>query len=421
MTFNGAATLLGSTTLQVNAPTTLAGAIGDNSSGYGLTLSGTGVLVLNSANTYGGGTTIHGGTLQMGTGFSSALGSSSGAVAVSGGVLDINGNAPTTGAVTLTSGSIIDSIGTGSINATGYTLQSGTASAVLSGGTASLTMNGPGAALLTAANTYGGLTTITAGTLALGPAGTIGSGGLTINPGGGVGRLGLRRGGLLLQRRRARRGPHRVAGHRHQRQPERDQCRSRPARPQQHHDHQRQPVAKLRHGQLLFGRQDRACRQRRLEPGRRRLHQRAGADRHRHLHALYGQQRARQSGKLPDHDRRPQQPAKLQLQRLGGDSRDPHRFRRAGQPAMVRRQQQRLGQCRVAKLVQPFYQRGRLFLRRRLRDFQRHARHRHERQHQRHGPTGQHNGQQHQRQLYVRWRPAPSAASHRWSRMVRAH
>ncbi len=66
MTFNGAATLLGSTTLQVNAPTTLAGAIGDNSSGYGLTLSGTGVLALNSANTYGGGTTIHSGTMSLG-------------------------------------------------------------------------------------------------------------------------------------------------------------------------------------------------------------------------------------------------------------------------------------------------------------------------------------------------------------------
>ena len=45
-------------------------------------------------------------------------------------------------------------------------------------------MNGPGRALLTAANNYGGPTTITAGTLALGPSGAIGGGGLTINPGG---------------------------------------------------------------------------------------------------------------------------------------------------------------------------------------------------------------------------------------------
>ena len=36
-----------------------------------------------------------------------------------------------------------------------------------------LTMNGPGTALLGASNTYGGLTTITAGTLALGATGSL--------------------------------------------------------------------------------------------------------------------------------------------------------------------------------------------------------------------------------------------------------
>ena len=127
LNFNGAATLLGSTTLQVNVPTTISGSITDNGNGYGLTTQGPAIISLNNNNTYGGGTFVLGGTLQMGSGFGSALGSSSGAVTVNGGLLDINGNAATTGPVTLASGSIIDSFGGGSINATGYTLQSGTA------------------------------------------------------------------------------------------------------------------------------------------------------------------------------------------------------------------------------------------------------------------------------------------------------
>ena len=257
---------------------------------------------------------------------------------------------------------------------------------------------------LNSANTYGGGTTIHSGTLSLGPSGTIGSGGLIINPGGvwdvsAYGAAGYNfTSGVLTAGRTAAQGID-INGNLNvtRRHP-------RAARPQQHHDHQRQPVADLRHDQLLFRRQDRASRRRRLESGRRRLRQPAVADRHRHLHALHGQQRARQPGQLSDHDRRHQQPANLQPQRLRRHGRDSHRLRRAGQPALVRRQQQHVGYRRVAKLVQPFHQRGRLLLRRRQRDFQRHARQRHERQHQRHGPAGQRDGQQYYRQLHLRRR-----------------
>ncbi len=48
----------------------------------------------------------------------------------------------------------------------------------------SITKTGSGSAVFTAANSYSGLTSITGGTLALGPAGTVGSGGVTIASGG---------------------------------------------------------------------------------------------------------------------------------------------------------------------------------------------------------------------------------------------
>ena len=145
-----------------------------------LTKNGPGSLAINGSSNYAGGTNILSGTLQLGN--SAALGS--GTLMVNGGVLDINGQNAATGAVTLASGSIINSGAAAAFNAAGYKLQGGTASAVLGGAAAPLTMNGPGTALLTAANTYGGLTTITAGTLALGASGTVGSGGVTIAPGG---------------------------------------------------------------------------------------------------------------------------------------------------------------------------------------------------------------------------------------------
>jgi len=52
---------------------TIDGAVGDGGSGYGLTKAGAGTLLLNGANTYGGGTTFGAGTLGIGS--SGALGS----------------------------------------------------------------------------------------------------------------------------------------------------------------------------------------------------------------------------------------------------------------------------------------------------------------------------------------------------------
>jgi fibronectin-binding autotransporter adhesin len=142
MTFNGAATLLGSTTLQVNAPTTLAGVIGDNSSGYGLTLSGTGQLALNSVNTYSGGTTIHSGTLALGA--SGTIGAS-GLSINPGGAWDVSAYGPSgynfTGSVLTAGRTAAQGIDiNGSLNVTGATLaQPGPNSMITISGSLSLT------------------------------------------------------------------------------------------------------------------------------------------------------------------------------------------------------------------------------------------------------------------------------------------
>ena len=170
----------GTLVLAPTSPSTYSGTIAGQA---GLTLNGPGtVFALGGSNVNSGLTTVLNGTLQLAN---PAGLNSNGPVLVNGGALDLAGYTATAGSVTLASGTIIDSVGGGALSAPGYTLQSGTVSAVLGGGgSGPLTMNGPGAALLSAANTYGGPTTITAGTLTLGASGTLGSGNLTINPGG---------------------------------------------------------------------------------------------------------------------------------------------------------------------------------------------------------------------------------------------
>jgi fibronectin-binding autotransporter adhesin len=100
----------------------------------GFTKTGAGLMNLSGLNTYPGGTTISGGILQLG-GFN-ALGASSGSLGIGlNSVLDLNGNSPTVGAVTLTNGSIISSNG-GSPTLTGasFNLQGGVIGVSLAGG-----------------------------------------------------------------------------------------------------------------------------------------------------------------------------------------------------------------------------------------------------------------------------------------------
>ena len=125
-----------------------------------LVMSGTGSQNLAGANTYTGGTTVASGTLQLGN--ASALGSSTAALAVNGGLLDLNGFSPAIGA--LNGGGTINDVVAG--GAATLTVGSGGASGAFSGtilnasGTVSLLKTGGGLESLAGAQAYTGSTTI---------------------------------------------------------------------------------------------------------------------------------------------------------------------------------------------------------------------------------------------------------------------
>ena len=140
-------------------------------------------MILSSAsNTYSGGTTVGGGTLQLGN--ATALGSTSGAVAVSSGAtLDLHGYSLGVGALS----------GTGTVNnlsgSSTYTLTFGNASGTFSGviknttGAIALTEAGTGTLTLASSNTYTGGTTLSAGRININNASALGTGSFTITGG----------------------------------------------------------------------------------------------------------------------------------------------------------------------------------------------------------------------------------------------
>ena len=151
--------------------------LGGNIVGSGsLNKTGAGVLTLSGSNSYTGATNVTTGTLALGS--NTALGSAT-AVTVSA-ELATGSFTNSVGAVTLTSGSIT---GGGTLVGTGYTVRAGSVSAVL-GGTGALTKTTVGTVTLSGSNTYTGLTTVSAGTLAYGTSNAIASGDVTVNAGG---------------------------------------------------------------------------------------------------------------------------------------------------------------------------------------------------------------------------------------------
>ena len=136
----------------------------------GLTKAGSGTLMLLSANTYTGLTSITNGSLAYG--INNAL--ASGAVTINGSsaIWSLAGYSDTVGAVTLIDGSIIGSSSV--LTATNYNVQNGSISAILQGDIG-LTKTTSGTVILSEANTYTGITTISEGVLQIGNGGPIGS------------------------------------------------------------------------------------------------------------------------------------------------------------------------------------------------------------------------------------------------------
>jgi autotransporter-associated beta strand protein len=178
----GAPTGSASGTIEVDASTTLtyAGIIADNGTGAdNLIKTGAGTLTLSGANTYSGTTTINAGTLQAGAASTLPSATAVTLANTAGAILDLNnfnqtigslaGGGTTGGNVTL--GSAV--LTTGDANNTTF-------AGVISG-TGSLTKQGPGTFTLSAANTYTGGTTHSAGIINIGDAAALGTGTFTFN------------------------------------------------------------------------------------------------------------------------------------------------------------------------------------------------------------------------------------------------
>ena len=150
-----------------NAPAnalTVSGVVSDGGSGYALTKVGTGTLILSGANTYTGVTTITAGTLSVATigngGVSGNLGAATNAatnMVFDGGTLQY------TGATASTDRNF--TINTGKTAIFDITTNNLTISGASTGTNGALTKIGAGTLTLTGANTYTGVTTVSAGVL----------------------------------------------------------------------------------------------------------------------------------------------------------------------------------------------------------------------------------------------------------------
>jgi autotransporter-associated beta strand protein len=162
LTSSTGGTLSSSTAFDVQAGTVGAVLAGT----AGLNKTGAGTATVSKTPAYTGTTSVQAGTLTF------TVGLPSGAYAVSGGTLDIGSLTKNIGNFQITGGTVTGT--TGSLSSrNAYDVQAGTVNAILAGSGIGLNKTGTGTAILSAANSYTGATTISAGTLALTSTGQI--------------------------------------------------------------------------------------------------------------------------------------------------------------------------------------------------------------------------------------------------------
>jgi len=132
--------------------------------------AGSTAIILSGANGYFGGTTITGASVQLAG--SGTLGSTSGALTIAGGVLDLDGTNQSVGALSGTGGTILNNASginatftvSGSVNTT-PTYSGAIADHSKGTGTLALVKTGSGVEILSGSDTYTGGTTVSGGTL----------------------------------------------------------------------------------------------------------------------------------------------------------------------------------------------------------------------------------------------------------------
>ncbi len=138
-------------------------------SGNGLTVQGNGFTQLMGANTYNGGTTVLGGTLQLASALATVGSNTGGLTVATGALFDMNGDNASVGA--LNGGGTIDNVAGAFGAIPTLTFGNGNGSGTFSGtiqntsGTTRIVKAGTGTEVLSGTNTYTGGTTLTAGVL----------------------------------------------------------------------------------------------------------------------------------------------------------------------------------------------------------------------------------------------------------------